>query len=225
MSIKSYFNPEVVKTFESNINTDIQLVEFSGHIRLDMGGLTQSGLVIEKIWGKAFRKLLPRHAFPKNILILGLGAGSVVKVINKKWPTSQITGVEIDPVVIGIAKKYFNLDKISNLKIINQDAQLFLKKIKNKNKYDLILIDCYQGYKIPAIFEKIQFLRQISKIGKTVLINRLFWDEHKSKTIKFLAKLRDFFTVFTCRTPSNLIISMYNNSDVPETKKLFPASH
>ena len=57
MSVKSYFNPEVIKTFKSKFNTNIQLVNFSGQLRLDMGNLTQSGQVIEKIWSRRLKIL------------------------------------------------------------------------------------------------------------------------------------------------------------------------
>ena len=206
MSVKSYFAPEVVKTFKSNFNTKIQLVTFSGQLRLDMGDLTQSGQVIEKIWGRAFKKLLPLTFKPTSVLILGFGAGSVAKVINKKWPKAKITGIEIDPVVIKIAKEYFGADKIANLKIINQEAGQFVKK--TKDKFDLVLVDCYQGYKIPKIFEDISFLKTLKIKGKVVLINRLFWEDHQPKTIKFLGSLNQAFSTTTCRTPSNLIISL-----------------
>jgi spermidine synthase len=209
MSVKSYFAPEVVKTFKSNFNTKIQIVTFSGQLRLDMGNLTQSGQVIEKIWGRAFKKLLPLAFKPTSVLILGFGAGSVAKVISKKWSKAKITGIEIDPVVIKIAKEYFGADKIANLKIINQDAESYIKKVsKIKQEFDLVLVDCYQGYKIPKIFEDITFLRSLKKKGKVVLVNRLFWEEHVPKTLKFLSSLNQAFSTTTCRTPSNLIISL-----------------
>lgn len=206
MSVKSYFNPEVVKTFKSKFNSNIQLVNFSGQLRLDMGNLTQSGQVIEKIWGKAFRNLLSLSFKPKNVLILGFGAGSVAKVIKKKWSKSKITGVEIDPVVIKIAKEHFKVNEIPNLEVINQDAKKFIKE--TKIKFDLILVDCYQGYKIPLVFEDKRFLTSLKKTGEIVLINRLFWDDHKQKTLQFLKNLNKSFTTTTCRTPSNLVISI-----------------
>jgi len=213
MSIKSYFHPEVIKTFNSEFNSDVQLVNFSGQLRLDMGGLTQSGQIIEKIWSKAFKKLLPSNFKPQKILILGFGAGSVAKVIGKKWPKAKIIGVEVDPVVIKIAKQYFGINKVPNLKIVNERAEEFVKN--TKDKFDLSLIDCYQGHKIPPVFEDIKFLASLKKTSKMVLVNRLFWDDHKQKTISFLKKLNSLYTTNTCRTPSNLIIQ-YNDSDVPK---------
>lgn len=223
MSLKAYFNPQVVKIFNSKFNTKVQLVNFSGQLRLDMGDLTQSGQVIEKIWSKAFKKLLPNNFKPQKILILGFGAGSVSKVISKKWPQAKMTGVEIDPVVIKIAKDYFSSNKIPNLKIVNQNAENFINGLRHPELvsgsiYDLILIDCYQGYKIPQAFEQKKFLKSLTKIGATILINRLFWEEHKQKSLEFLKKLNKSFNTSTCRTPSNLIIK-YNDSDVSKTTK------
>ncbi|MBU1200834.1 hypothetical protein KJ953_04910 [Patescibacteria group bacterium] len=215
MSVKAYFAPEVIKTFKSKFNTKIQLVNFSGQLRLDMGNLTQSGQVIEKIWAKALKKHTSEVCF-SSVLILGFGAGSVAKVISKKWPKAKMTGVEIDPVVIKIAKEYFGIGKIPNLKIINQDAEKFVMDSRlrgnDREVYDLILVDCYQGYRIPTVFEDIKFLKTLKKIGHVVLINRLFWDNHKQKTLEFLKKLNKFFTTTTCRTPSNLVISFFRHS-------------
>jgi spermidine synthase len=206
MSVKSYFAPEVIKTFKSDFNTKVQLIDFSGQLRLDMGDLTQSGQVIEKIWSKAFKKLIPPKFIPKKVLILGLGAGSVTKVIARKWSKAEVLGIEIDPVVIKIAKEYFKVDKIKNLKVLNQDAQKFVKA--NQDRFDLVLVDCYQGYKIPPIFEDPKFLKKLKSKGQVVLVNRLFWDGHKLKTLKFLEKLNKSFSTLTCRTPSNLVISI-----------------
>lgn len=218
MSVREYFNPQLIKTFSSKFNTKIQLINFYGHLRLDMGDLTQSGQVIEKIWSKAFSKLLSSNYKPKKILILGFGAGSAARVIKKKYPHADIIGVEIDPVVIWIARTYFKVDEISNLEIINKNAEQFVKS--TKDRFDLTLIDCYQGYKIPPALENIQFLTLLKNKSDVVLINRLFWENHKQMTLEFLCKLNKTFITDTCRTPSNLIIK-YNNHDAPNTKRSF----
>ena len=83
MSVKSYFAPEVIKTFNSNFNNKVQLVSFFGQLRLDIGDLTQSGQIMEKIWSKAFKKLLSPDLRPKKILSLGFGAGSATRIISK----------------------------------------------------------------------------------------------------------------------------------------------
>src|SRR3989344_5817102 len=100
MNFKQYFSPQVLKRFDSKINKQVELVAFSGTLRLDMGNLTQSGEIIERIWNKAFKDLLPKKFIPQTVLILGFGAGSAAKLIQRKWPNSHITGIELDESVI-----------------------------------------------------------------------------------------------------------------------------
>jgi spermidine synthase len=203
--IKHWFSPQVIKEFpDSKYNKDIKLIKFSGALRLDMGNLTQSGQIIEWIWAKVFKKLLPTGQRPEDILILGFGTGSLARLINRKWPQAKITALEIDPVIIKIGKEYFETDKIKNLKIINANAI----KYKLVSKYSIIIVDCYLGDQIPADFEDIKFLNKLKSHTDYLFLNRLYWEPYKTKTNIFLEKLKKHFQVATCSTPSNLIISL-----------------
>lgn len=204
MSIKQYFYPEVIKKFISKYNDEVELVRFMGDLRLDMGGLTQSGSVIEKIWSTAIKNLLPKEESIKSVLILGLGGGSAIKVLKKFYKEASITAVEIDPVVVDIATNYFPYVKKYDAKIINMDAVEYVKDLKEK--YDLVIVDCYQGYNVPSKLNSKEFVKNILDNTKYLLINRLFWAEFKQPAIEFKAALDGEFDVKTTRTPSNLII-------------------
>lgn len=207
-SLKHWLYPQTVKTFASKYNTQIELVKFMGELRLDMGELTQSGKIIESIWGSAIRKLLPHQLQPKKILILGLGAGSAASLLSRKWKNTRITGVEIDPVVIKIGKEYFGVDKINNLTVVNRDAINYVKHLNADEHYSLVLVDCYLGYQIPSEFENIKFLKLLKSHTDHLLLNRIFWDDYQKQTITFINKLNQYFQVETCRTPSNLVLSL-----------------
>mgnify|MGYP001587281713 CR=1 FL=1 len=203
-----WLTPQLVKTFSSPFNSKIELIKFAGSYRLDMGELTQSGHVIETIWDSAFKKLLPPDFTSKSVLILGLCCGSVAKLIANKWPQSSITGLEIDPVVVDIARTYFHLDKLKNLEIVNADAIKYVENLDTNAHFDLAIVDCYLGYQIPHQFENPSFLQNLKKHTNHLLLNRLFWEEHKTASLEFLSRLTSTFTVSTCRTPSNLVISL-----------------
>ncbi len=140
-------------------------------------------------------------------LILGLGGGTAAKLVNQFWPEAKIVGIEIDPVIIGLAKKYFALGKISSLKIINADAAEWVKR---KEKFDLILVDVYLGDKVPKSCETKEFLKNIKKLispGGFVIFNRLNYKEKKKETEDFIKKLEKIFPqVSLIQTPSNLLI-------------------
>jgi len=155
---KSKFNGEVLVKKTLGLGTYIQA-----------GGITQSGKIIENIWKPALKKLKAKNV--RNCLILGLGGGTVAKLVRWYWPDSEILGVEIDPLMVEFGNKYIDLEKYDiEVKIIDAN------KFRNKTKFDLILIDLYQGKKFPKEFEKVEFLKKIKsmlkKSGK-IAINRL----------------------------------------------------
>src|SRR5690606_1849650 len=58
-----------------------------------------------------------------------------------------ITGVELDPEVIALAKKYFDLDRFSKLSIHLGDAAEFVQQ--EKTVYDLVVSDVFVDKQIP----------------------------------------------------------------------------
>src|SRR5260221_13368900 len=77
-----------------------------------VNGLTQSGGILFEVWQSTLRRLQKTRPEFKNCLILGLGGGSVAKIVSKNWPNAKITGVDIDFVMVDLGKKYLGLDKI-----------------------------------------------------------------------------------------------------------------
>lgn len=149
---------------------EIKVKKFLWQTSVWAGGFQQSGPLVEKLWKNALKGLtLPKQGETLiNVLILGFGCGSAIKPLRKKFPDCQITGVEINPEMIKIGKKYFNLNKILNLKIICAPAQKFI--FQTKQKFDLILVDLYQGGIREK--EKINYSKILTKDG-VILINHL----------------------------------------------------
>lgn len=206
MSYKQLLAPETIATFHSDFNGEIQLIKFMNSLRLEVDGLTQSGDVMIWIWSQAIKNILPKDFSPKSILLLGLGGGSALFWLRRHFPKSHLTVVEIDPVMIQIAQKYFHIGRIKDLTIVNQDAVEFIKK--TKQKFSLILMDCYQGFKTPAGFLDIKVLSKMKRLGDNALLNRLYWDQHKTITDDFVAKISPHFQIKSVYTASNLIISL-----------------
>ncbi len=84
---------------------------------------------------------------PKRILIVGLGGGSLPTYLGRFMPEPAIDTVEIDPGVIGAAKKYFGIRESARVRYLDADGRVFLNR--NKEPYDLILCDAFQGGYIP----------------------------------------------------------------------------
>lgn len=206
--LEKFFNGlTVMETVDSRFNGIIKVDEdLFGHRRLSVGGITQSGKDVEKVWKEAISKL-PNLQIA-NCLILGLGAGNAAKTINKYFPKAKITGIEIDQEIIMLGKKYFGLSEISNLDIIISDAISFIiNHSPSTMSYDLILVDLYLGDCFPEQAEESKFLESLGKVLKpdgTIIFNRLYYLNHKEKTDKFEKRLQKVFTKIEAK------ISNYN---------------
>ena len=209
MKFKSFFRQQLLEEIDSQFNGPIQVVEFFKQRKIIAGGLIQSGGILTNIWNKGLKKIKSKKLKIQNVLILGLGGGTAARLIVEKWPKVKITGIEIDPVMIKLGRKYFGLDKISQLKIIQAEASEWLLKCQLK-KFDLILVDLYQGEKICSKIEEKFFLDNLRKklADKGIVIfNCLFYAQHQQAAKNFIKKLEEFFNkIELVRIWSNLLI-------------------
>lgn len=101
-----------------------------------------------------------------KLLLLGLGAGSVVETLTKDFKyNNPITAVEIDPVILEVARHDFNLEDYENLKIICDDAISFVQT--NKEKFDLIIIDLFIDTIVPSSLYRKSFWEQLIKANSS----------------------------------------------------------
>jgi len=84
---------------------------------------------------------------PQTILYVGLGGGSMPRVMAQYLPNAKIDLVEIDPDVVMVAKKYFLFEPTPNMRIFEQDGRQYLRR--TTEKYDLIFLDAYNDAAIP----------------------------------------------------------------------------
>jgi len=83
----------------------------------------------------------------KKILMIGLGGGSISTYFGRFMPEVRIDTVEIDRRVIQVAKTYFGLRETERVRYLDSDGRVFLNR--NKELYDLIVVDAYQGGFVP----------------------------------------------------------------------------
>lgn len=84
---------------------------------------------------------------PRSLLMLGLGGGSLPKMIWKSLPRCQINVVERSPLVADVCFRYFDIPKSPRLQIKLMDALDFLSV--NEEKYDLLFIDLFDSDGVP----------------------------------------------------------------------------
>ena len=183
---------KVLEEVDSPINGKIRVVRALGlGTYMQVENLTQSGGLIENIWRKTLKKVKSKKRQLTSCLILGLGGGSAAMLVKKFWPNAKITGVDIDPFIVELGRKYLGL---TGLEVVISDAGDFIKR--GNKKYDLILVDTYVGYEFPKRFEEEKFLWIVKKFltpGGITVFNRLYMADKRPAAVKFGSKLESIF--------------------------------
>jgi len=177
--IESFLYPVVIEVTKSDIHPYLEIAKYNGKYQLNNkeANLSEGGLL--KIFNRIFNEINIQQYNFENILVLGLGGGSVIKLLRKFKIDANITAVEIDPVVINLAKKYFNIQIINNLTIINDDAYDFVRN--SSVTYDLIISDVFICGDVPQKFSTIEYLKGLKRISslKSIIIYNKITEEQK----------------------------------------------
>tara|TARA_Y100001938_G_scaffold141560_1_gene211533 strand:+ start:989 stop:1561 length:573 start_codon:yes stop_codon:yes gene_type:complete len=119
---------------------------------------------------------------PKHICILGLGAGNMHSYLLKKFPGLHIDTVEINPEIVEIAKKEFDLPNTKRLRIFIEDVKEF---IKERHNYDIVFVDVYN--ESGQVFLDDRWLK---KQGKIIVYNSLV---NKDTYHSYMAQLNTLY--------------------------------
>ena len=86
--------------------------------------------------------VLPPEA-RRSVLLLGLGGGSAARIVRAVAPEALIVGVELDREVVGLARRWFDLDALE-LELVVDDALDFLRH--EERLFDVVLEDVFVGH-------------------------------------------------------------------------------
>ncbi|RJR28422.1 hypothetical protein C4564_05570 [Candidatus Microgenomates bacterium] len=213
MYLRSYLIPQTIAHYNSPFNGPIKVVVSFGKLYIDAGGLMQSGNFLLQTWVKGLKKLKIFQKNPQKILLLGLGGGSFIQLSKKYFPRASVLAVDIDPVIVDIGKKYLDLCESKHVTIRIEDAQKTVARLcKQKQTFDLIFVDLYQGYQVPVFVEDAKFLRSLAELktkNGDLIFNRLYFQKYKNEAKKFLDKLKTLFhDVEEVHVYANLLIKV-----------------
>lgn len=65
----------------------------------------------------------------KSILVLGLGGGALCSYLHQVYPQFKVDGVEIDPTMVDLARKYFGFKPNENLRPHIADGLSFVRDV------------------------------------------------------------------------------------------------
>jgi predicted membrane-bound spermidine synthase len=88
----------------------------------------------------------------RRVLQIGLGGGTAARQFARMYPDAIVDVVEVDPLVVDVAKRHFGVTPSDRLRIHVADGRTFLAR--SQERWDLIIVDAYTasryGDTIPA---------------------------------------------------------------------------
>lgn len=170
-----------------------------------------------------FASMLFRYP-QKRTLVVGLGGGGMVRYLNQNIPAMTVEAVEIDPVVVALAARYFGTVPGPKTIIYTQDAFAFFEE--NHGLYDAIYMDAFlRPPQDAALDEKVKRLKTEAFLEKLksylvpdglVAFNLI---EHEEGTPHDLAAIRKVFAgtyLFHVPKSGNLAVIATTSDPPPE---------
>ena len=116
------------------------------------------------LWGYSYHSHCIPPFKPSSVLILGYGRGHIASLIRKIHGSDvKVTGVDL------IAWDY----KYVEYKIVIADAKDYVKEstshIFTKNRFDYIVVDLFDGYKVPDFVFESEFASRLYQMTKKML--------------------------------------------------------
>lgn len=104
--------------------------------------------------------------FPKRVLVIGLGGGSIPTALMAAHPDVELDAVELDPAVVEVAANYFDFQTTKNVHVFAEDGVAFVARAaKSDEHYDLIVLDAFDESEIPAPLTTAEFVAQLQQLA------------------------------------------------------------
>ncbi|MBA2461833.1 MAG: fused MFS/spermidine synthase [Actinobacteria bacterium] len=126
------------------------------------------GVAVHSVWRRdtvltggvwdAFLALPPLLGRPlESVAILGNAGGTTARALGVFYPSAEIDGVELDPAVSRVGRRWFGLGDNPRLTVHDADARPFLRR--TNRRYDLIVADAYRQPYVPFYLATREFFR------------------------------------------------------------------
>lgn len=158
----SLFYPVKVCTASSNVNPLLELFYYQGRWQLATEDALYSDGSRYRPLRLAFEAIKDRLPAAEKILVLGTGLGSAVNVLDTMGFQPEITLVELDTVILNWAKEVLPPRLRPRLKFIHANAEDFVEK--NRDRFNLIVIDIFNSREVPGFVMQQDFLRQCKNL-------------------------------------------------------------
>jgi spermidine synthase len=137
------------------------IAEDEGRRALIVDGAVQSVAPEDGHRGSGYWAAMIPDVRPQRALVLGLGAGTVVHLLTRRFGPIPIVAVDDDPELVEFARREFDLD-LANLEIVIGDAFAYVQACEQR--FGLILVDLYHGAQPAAGLVSRPFLSELKRL-------------------------------------------------------------
>jgi spermidine synthase len=162
---------------------------------------------------------LAYHGAPRTLLMVGLGGGTFTTMVHRVRPDIAIDAVEIDPVVVEVARAFFGLREDDGYRVHVADGADWVATTRG-GPYDYVLLDSYSGESIPEPLRTVAFFQAVRArltAGGVVGMNVA---EPQAEGAEAMRAFRAVFSVFACVQAPNdgnlLLFGTAGPRDPPE---------
>lgn len=116
---------------------------------------------------------------PQHCCMLGLGGGGTAHALSSILKDYNLTIIEISAEVIDLARRFFMINRLTNLNIIHEEASLFLSQCNTQ--FEHLLIDLFTAHNFPSQCNNEEFFkncRQVLRPGGILAVNLANAREH-----------------------------------------------
>ena len=145
---------------------------------------------------------------PQRALVVGLGGGAYPRLLLQQDARVVVDAVEIDPVVVDAARRFFRLPTSPRLHVHTGDGVPFLARARAG--YDIVLLDAFSGEGIPAPLTSKAFFHDARRVladrGVAILNIALVSDEQMELITRRFAEAFPGCVVVTGKKEDNRVI-------------------
>jgi len=209
--ILSYLMDVRLEQTSSPYNANLEVLLSKGRLMLATTNAIYSYDDLYDTFYEPFKQLQFEQKKLSKVLVLGFGLGAIPRMLHShfKQQNTTFTGVEIDAVIIDLAKKYMPAQIDKQVKIYKADAYDFIQQHPLVPTYDLIAVDVFLDTITPFKFRSPRFIKQLQQllnINGYLLYNCLISDATLYETYK-----RFHTQTFSELLPNTQIISTKGN--------------
>ena len=218
--ISKFFNHSSQEGEADFMNCPVDVSELDGVRSMHIGSDTiqssmsiQDPFFLELDYTKVMSLCFAFNTNPKEILVVGLGGGSMPKFFYRHAKQSNINVLELNAQVIQVVRCFFNIPESKRFNIIEGDGIAFMEK--DEKQYDILLSDAFDDISLPEVFCTMEYFSLCkSRLSPQGIFIINLWGSDP-KTMLFIDRIKLVFegrVLFSAAgNPGNIIIFAFNS--------------